>query len=182
MICEMNMKTSAVLFLLAAAWVVAAMAAEPRCPLIPMPVAWVVGDFAVENGALTALSKTVGTGALWKRGLRDFAGQVTYTTQAEIPSHAGGLKLRLNTGGLYTSVTLDGQSLGERAWGPFEWTIPAALRGKKAELKISIWTSVAPAFGDWKSPAAAWKKEFWVPPPEHHPDIGLLSAPEWVQF
>ena len=36
MTCEMNMKTSAVLFLLAAAWVVAAMAAEPRCPLIPM--------------------------------------------------------------------------------------------------------------------------------------------------
>ena len=30
------MKTSPVLFLLAAAWVVAAMAAEPRCPLIPM--------------------------------------------------------------------------------------------------------------------------------------------------
>ncbi len=59
---------------------------------------------------------------------------------------------------------------------------PAGIKGKKAELKISIWTSVAPMFGDWKNPTAAWNKKFWVPPPEPRPDIGLLSAPEWVLF
>ncbi len=87
-----------------------------------LPVAWVAGDFAVENGAIKALPRTVGAGPLWKQGLADFAGQVTYTTQVEIPSHAADVKLRINTGGLYTSVTLDGQALGERAWAPFEWT------------------------------------------------------------
>jgi hypothetical protein len=100
----------------------------------------------------------------------------------EIPSHAGDVLLRLDTGGLYTSVALDGQALGERAWAPFEWTIPAGLRGKQAELRISILTSVAPMFGDWKNPHAAWNKNFWVPPPEHRAEIGLLSAPEWVLF
>ena len=107
-----------------------------------LPVAWVTGDFAVENHAITALPKTVGVGALWKQGLADFAGRVTYTTQVEIPSHASDVKLRINAGGLYTTVMLDGQGLGERAWAPFEWTIPAGVRGKKAELKITVWTSV----------------------------------------
>jgi hypothetical protein len=147
-----------------------------------LPVAWVASDFAVENGAIRAAPRTVGTGPLWKQGLADFAGQVTYTTRVEIPSHAADVKLRLNTGGLYTSLTLDGQALGERAWAPFEWAVPAGIRGKKAELRISVWTSVAPVFGNGKNPAAAWKREFWVPPPDHHPDIGLLSVPEWMLF
>ncbi len=147
-----------------------------------LPVAWMTGDFAVENHAIRALPKTVGTGALWKQRLADFAGRVTYSTQVEVPSHASDARLRINSGELYTAVSLDGQSLGARAWAPFEWTIPAGVRGKKTELKITVWTSVAPMFGDWKNPNAAWNKKFWVPPPPHHPDIGLLSAPEWVLY
>jgi hypothetical protein len=145
-----------------------------------LPIAWVAGDFAVEDGAIKALPKTVSTGALWKHGLADFAGQVTYTAQVDIPSHAGDVKLRINTGGLYTSVSLDGQTLGERAWPPFEWTVPVRLQGHRAELKIDVWTSVAPLFGDWKNSDAVWKKDFWIPPPQPRPEIGLLSAPEWV--
>ena len=147
-----------------------------------LPIAWLTGDFAVENRAIKASPKTVGTGALWKQGLADFAGRVTYTTQVEVPSHAGDVRLRIDTGGLYTAVTLDGQALGERAWAPFEWTIPAGVGGKKAELKIAVWTSVAPMFGDWKNPAASWNNKFRVPPPARHPDIGLLSLPEWVLY
>lgn len=147
-----------------------------------LPVAWVVGDFAVENGAIRAAPRTVKPGPLWKEGFADFAGRVTYTTQVEIPSHAADVKLRLNTGGLYASVTLHGQTLGERAWAPFEWAVSVGIRGRKAELRISVWTSVAPVFGDWKNRDAAWKKEFWVPPPDHHPEIGLLSVPEWMLF
>jgi hypothetical protein len=141
-----------------------------------------VGDFAVENRAINALPKSVGTGPLWKHGLADFAGRVTYTARVEIAAQAGNMKLRVNTGGLFTSVALDGQALGERAWAPFEWTIPAGLRGKKAELKIDVWTSVAPMFGDWKNPDSAWNKSFWVPPPDPRPDIGLLAAPEMMLY
>ena len=145
-----------------------------------LPVVFLVGDFAVEKGAVKALPKTAGAGALWRQGLADFAGSVTYTAQVEVPGQAGDLTLRLHTGGLYTSVALDGQVLGARAWEPFEWTVPAALKGKKGELKITVWTSVAPLFGDWKPPESAWSKKFWVPPPEHHPEVGLLRPPEWI--
>jgi len=147
-----------------------------------LPVAFVAGDFAVEKGVVQAVPKTVGAGALWKQGLADYAGAVTYTTRVEVPAHAGDLRLRLKTGGLYTSVAMDGQPLGERAWAPFEWAVPAGLKGKKAELKITVWTSVAPLFGDWQDPASAWSKKFWVPPPDPHPEAGLVSAPEWVVF
>ncbi len=147
-----------------------------------LPLAWLAGDFAVDSGTIKTLPSAVGAGSLWKHGLADFAGQVTYTAQVKIPDHTGDVQLRLDTGGLYTSVALDGQALGERAWAPFEWTIPAGVRGKKAELKISVWTSVAPMFGDWKNPNAAWNKNFWVPPPDPRPEIGLLSAPEWMLF
>lgn len=145
-----------------------------------LPVGWVTGDFAVENGAIRALPKTVGVGALWKQGLAGFAGDVTYTTQVNVPSHVGDVKLRLNTGGLYAAVSLGGQALGERAWAAFDWAVPAGIRGKTAELKITVWTSAAPLFGDWKNPNAAWSKKFWVPPPEPHPEVGLLSPLEWL--
>jgi len=147
-----------------------------------LPVAWLVGDFAVQDRVIKALPKSVGSGPMWQQGLADFAGSVTYTTSVEIPSQAGDTRLRVSTGGLFTSLMLDGQPLGERAWAPFEWTIPAGLRGKKAELKITFWTSVAPMFGDWQNPESAWNKKFWVPPPEPHPDIGLLDVPEWVLY
>jgi hypothetical protein len=147
-----------------------------------LPVAWVTGEFAVENGAIKALPKTIGAGPLWKHGLADFAGSVTYSTPVEIPSHAGDVRLRINTGGLYAAVTLDERALGERAWAPFEWNVPAEIKGKKAELEVTVWTSVAPMFGDWKNPAAAWNKKFWVPPSEPRPDIGLLDVPAWVLY
>ena len=147
-----------------------------------LPVAFVAGDFSVEKGVVQAVSKTIGAGALWKQGLADYAGAVTYTTQVEVPAPAGGLKLRLHTGGLYTSVAMDGQPLGERAWAPFEWAVPEGLKGKKIGLKITVWTSVAPLFGDWKNPDAAWSKKFWVPPPDPQPEVGLVSAPEWIVF
>jgi len=145
-----------------------------------LPIAWVTGGFAVESGTIKALPRTVGAGPLWRQGLADFAGRVTYTAQVDIPSHAGNMKLRVNTGGLFTSVTLDGHAMGERAWAPFEFAIPAGIRSRKAKLKISIWTSVAPMFGDWRNPHAAWNKSFCVPPPDPHPNIGLLSVPAWV--
>lgn len=147
-----------------------------------LPVAWLTGNFSVEGRAIKALSRTSGVGPLWRQGLAGFAGSVTYTAPVEVPRNSGPVRLRLNTGGLYTAVSLNGQTLGERAWAPFEWAVPAEFKGRKAGLEIKIWTSVAPLFGDWKHPEAAWNKKFWVPPPEPHPEIGLLSAPEWVLF
>ena len=115
-----------------------------------LPVAWMTGDFAVEEGVIRDPPRTVRAGALWKQGLAGFAGAATYTARVEVPSHAGAMKLRLDTGGLYTAVSLDGQALGERAWDAFEWAVPEGAKGKAAELRITVWTSVAPLFGDWR--------------------------------
>lgn len=145
-----------------------------------LPVAWLTGDFAVEGAVLQALPVTIAPGALWKQGLADFAGTVIYETEVEVPAHTGDVRLRIETGGLYTAVELGGRALGERAWAPFDWVVPPETKGKKTTLKITTWTSVAPLFGDWKNPAGAWNKKFWVPPPDHHAEVGLLAPPEWL--
>lgn len=147
-----------------------------------LPVAFLAGNFAADGHALKALPETVPPGALWTHGLANFSGTVSYETDVEVPAHAGDVRLRLDTGGLYTAVELGGRVLGERAWAPFEWTVPPGAKGKKATLKITTWTSVARLFGDWKNPAGAWNKKFWVPPPKHHSEVGLLAPPAWLLF
>jgi len=143
------------------------------------PMAWLTGVFAVEDRVVKPVPQEVGPGALWRQGLSDYAGSVTYTAQTDVPASAGELRLRLETGGLYTSVSLGEQMLGERAWAPFEWTVPAGLKGKTVELKITVWTSIVPIFGDVRAPDAIWNKNFWVSPSAAHSEVGLIAPPQW---
>lgn len=144
-----------------------------------LPIAFLAGPFAVVDGKLAALPEKVMPGDLWRQGLGGFCGSVAYRARVTVPPREGGGMLRLDTGGLYASVTLGEQDLGSRAWAPFEWEVPAELNGKTVELAITLRTSVAPLFGDWRHPEAAWSKKFWVPPPEPKPEVGLLAMPEW---
>lgn len=144
-----------------------------------LPVAWLCGDFAVEGKVLRQVPRSVSAGPLCAQGLGNFAGTVTYATSIDVPS-GGRVWLSLDTGGLFTAIAMDGEDLGERAWAPFEWEVPVRLKGKKAELRITVATSVAPLFGDWKDPAGSWPKKFWVPPRAEHPEIGLLVPPQWL--
>ncbi|MDX9868376.1 MAG: hypothetical protein RBT78_10655 [Kiritimatiellia bacterium] len=145
-----------------------------------LPVAFVTGTFAVKDGRAVPVPQQVAPAALWRYGLSGYAGSVTFQTELDVPRHDGGLLIRLDTGGLYASVSLGGQSLGERAWAPFEWRVPERLRGGRHELVITVKTSVAPLFGDWKDPDGFWTKKFWVPPADPRPGTGLLAMPEWV--
>ena len=145
-----------------------------------LPVACLTGPFAVNDGKLSALPVKVAPGALWRQGLAGFCGSVSFRTQVAVPQLESGSALRLDTGGLYASVALGGRELGTRAWAPFEWEVPAGLKGKTVELAVTLRTSVAPLFGDGKHPEAAWPKKFWVPPPDPKPGVGLLAMPEWV--
>lgn len=156
-----------------------ALATGAKDSIYYLPVAWLTGAFAVEDRVIKAVPKAVGTGALWRQGLADFAGRVTYTAEVEVPAQPGAVRLRLDTGGLYTSVALDGHALGECAWAPFEWPVPDALKGRKVTLSVAVFTSVAPLFGGCEAPGAAWSKTFWVPPPNPRPEIGLIATPEW---
>jgi len=145
-----------------------------------LPVAFVTGTFAVKEGQTVAIPQKVAPAPVWRYGLSGYAGSLTFRTEVDVPRHAGELRVRLETGGLYTSVALGGQLIGERAWAPFEWIVPEGLRGGRHELSVTVWTSVAPLFGDWKDPNGVWAKKFWVPPADPRPGIGLLAMPEWV--
>jgi len=146
------------------------------------PVAWLTGPFAVEDRVVKPVPQKAGAGALWRQGLADYAGSVTYTAQTEVPKADGKLRLRLETGGLYTSVSLDGQPLGERAWAPFEWTVPSGLKGKRAELKITVWTSVEPLFGAIQAPGSMWSKKLCGASQHAAPsEVGLIAPPQWLK-
>ena len=144
------------------------------------PMAWLTGMFSVENRVVKPVPRDAGLGALWRMGLADYSGRVTFTVRTEVPRVEGELRLRLDTGGLYTAVSLDGKSLGERAWAPFEWTVPGEMKGKSVDLSIAVSTSAAPLFGDVNAPGSIWSKKFWTQPPLTRAEIGLLRAPEWL--
>lgn len=148
-----------------------------------LPVAFLSGSFGVEKQRLLKpLSSKVTAGTLTQQGVPCFAGKITYSAMVDVPDRKGDLRLRLATGGLYTSVSLGGVNLGERAWFPFEWSVPAKFKGGNVELKVNVWTSVLPMFGDWKHPDAAWNTKFWVPPAEGRNENGLSASPEWVLY
>lgn len=144
-----------------------------------LPVAWLSGEFAIEGNIVKQLPASVGAGPLSANGLRDYAGAITYSAPVDVPDQKK-LRLRVDTGGLFTSVSLMGRNLEPRAWAPFEWDVPGECRGKNVELQISVWTSVAPMFGAYDDPASAWSKKFWVKPSEPRPQVGLLRQPQWL--
>ena len=145
-----------------------------------LPVAFAAGAFATDGNAVKPLPKSVDAGALWQRGLGEFSGSVTYLTSAEVPAHAKALRLRLQTGGLYTSVSINGKPLGERAWAPFEWTVPVSVKGTKAELSVTVWTSIGPMFGDTRLAPSTPGMGKSPLIPAAHPEVGLLAPPEWL--
>ena len=88
--------------------------------------------------------------------------------------------LRLDTGRNVTSVRLNGVELGLKAWGPYEWEIPAELKGKACRLEVSIWTSANPMFGDEKASGTKWDARFWFALSMPGTACGLLSA-DWMK-
>ena len=140
------------------------------------PALFIVGDFAVFNGILSPRPKgKVKLGPLAMHGLADFTGTATWSAEVTVPKAA---RLRLATGGRVTRVALAGKDLGVCAWAPFEWDVPAELAGQKANLAISVSTSVQPMLGD---PAAGkWDMRFWFAVSGPDGPCGLLAA-DWLE-
>jgi hypothetical protein len=148
-----------------------------------LPVALLSGPFAVEEqSVLKPLESKVKAGTLIQQGLPGFTGKVIYSAMVDVPSLSGDLRLKLNTGGFYTSVSLDSEKLGERAWAPYNWKVQEKCRGKRVKLSVSVWTSVLPMFGDWKTAGACWDSKFWVPPASGRKEVGLITPPEWTLY
>ncbi|MBP9998156.1 MAG: hypothetical protein KBS67_02830, partial [Bacteroidales bacterium] len=59
-------------------------------------------------------------------------------------------RIGLNTNLACTELLVDGESLGRRAWGPYEWDVPEKYRRGRHTVTVRISTSIMPLFGDMK--------------------------------
>jgi len=127
-----------------------------------LPVLWCRGDFAVEDGSLVQRPKRVPARNLRELGLADYAGEATYTAKVEVPADA--TDLELDVGHSLVAVSMDGRALGERAWSPYRWAVPAELRGGTRRLDVTVVTSVRPIFGEREPKGCPVRKRpAWVP-------------------
>ena len=141
-----------------------------------LPVLLLAGDVAAKDGEVWARGKSASVGSLKELGLDSGMGKMTYSAEVEVPDGAAGL--RLATGGLFTEVKWNGESLGTLAWAPFEWALPRSAAGK-GRLEITIYLPMVNMCGDENVKGAHWDSRFIVPPrsPEKQ---GLVEAPVWV--
>ena len=117
-------------------------------------------------------------GTLDGMGLGTYPGALTYTATVTPP--ATPCRLRLETGGVFTSVSWNGRPLGVRAWDPFEWDFPAATDGKPGTLAITLYLPLVNMMGDLDAPNAKWDLKMWTPPRSPDSAAGLLAPPIWV--
>ncbi len=147
-----------------------------------LPAVFVTGDFAVFNRVLCPRPAKVGVGPVASAGLDTYPGTLTYSAQVRPPTRAGlgAPHLRLHTGGVFTSVKIDGRELGVRAWAPFEWELPADVVGKQVKLEITLHLPLVNMMGDVDAPGVKWDTRMWMAPRSWDYAAGLVSAPEWV--
>ena len=75
----------------------------------------------------------------------DYAG--TYEIETEVTLPAGCAQLCLDANLACVELLLDGRPLGRRAWGPYEWNVPAGLQEGSHRLCLRVSTSINPMFG-----------------------------------
>ena len=144
-----------------------------------LPALFVTGDFSVFNRVLCPRPATSGVSPLSGVGLETYPGALTYAATVAPPDRTG-LRLRLATGGLVTSVRWNGKDLGVRAWAPFEWRIPDDNGGRPGRLEITVHPPLVNMFGDVDAPGTKWDIRMWTPPRSYDYAAGLVAPPEWV--
>ena len=87
-------------------------------------------------------------------------GKIEYTAFLKVPNNAKFVEIKGT--GLYTSVYMYGENIGEKICTPYIYEVPSQLYNKEVELKIVQCSSIAPIFGDTKyfddhSETAKWK-------------------------
>jgi len=140
-----------------------------------LPAAFAAGAFAVRDGALVVLPKTLMTGlSLKDQGLGDFCGELTYVLDGVQPPESNA-RLELATGNLFTRVAWNGKNLGTLAWSPYCWNLGNA-DVKPGKLEVTIYTPVVSICGDVDRVDAQWDIRFWVHPRDREYASGLLSG------
>lgn len=114
-----------------------------------LPCVFLAGTMAVGGTetavTLSAMPVDVPQGDLADLYLRNYVGKVTLSRRLQVPARAFALRLGVN--GMVTDVRLAGVSLGTRCWAPFVWTLPEDVRGREAELEVTLEVPVGAMFG-----------------------------------
>jgi len=121
-----------------------------------LPTAFISGCFSVKDGSILSPGYPCTNDPM--EAIPEYAGTYDLETMIDIPE--GDVYLALDVNLACVEVLLDGQSLGRKGWGPYEWSIPSDLQGKK-KLTVRISTSVMPLFGpigmlDEDQPYVSW--------------------------
>ena len=115
--------------------------------------------------------------------MSDYVGTYDLIADIDVPSKEG-LILSLDVNLACVEVLLDGETLGRRAWAPYEWDIPADTGAGRHTLTLRVSTSIMPMFGDLSKLEADQPYVDWMRiRPGQHGDksrTGLFGA-RWLQ-
>ena len=103
-----------------------------------LPAVLLSGKFSNKGGVL---SEYAGDG----RGLDGYVGRIIQSADVSIPANAR--RVDFDTQMLVSKLFINGRDLGARLYPPFEWEIPADLRGKTVKMELVRYTSIGRAFG-----------------------------------
>lgn len=117
---------------------------EPK-PLRFLPSLILWGDFAVdEEGQLTTQPKSILLGDWRPHGYPTFSGTGCY--RAEIGFDKAPTCLSIDSGGYPVSVTVNGQSVGKRAWAPFRFELQDAAKAGHNKIVVEITSTLGHLF------------------------------------
>ena len=110
-----------------------------------LPTAFIEGVFSYDRESAT-LDVWKGDGSATKLCAPDYVGSYDIVGTVKFPTAAA--KLCLDTNLACTELLVDGQSLGRKAWGPYEWEIPSEMLAGSHEITVRISNSIMPMFGN----------------------------------
>ncbi len=111
-----------------------------------LPTAFIAGEFSYDRES-RSLGEWTGHYTLTSEAAPDYVGSYDIEFTTHLPGNDG-LGIRLNTNLACTELLLDGESLGRKAWGPYEWVIPEKFTAGRHTLTVRISNSIMPMFGD----------------------------------
>lgn len=130
-----------------------------------LPAVLLRGNFAAATHSGEVCEVTLSPRAVSYRAgerLRDF-GQVTFAATVTVPH--GAVALQIDGTVLYTTVALDGVTVGERIAAPYVFAVDPAVWGRSVELSVTQYSGMGPLFGD----TAYWN--------EKSSDVGWNNTP-----
>lgn len=114
---------------------------------LPLVLLW--GDFIPHDDSRITVGRESPFG-------ESFFGRAIVCRTLPIPAEAEGLVLTYRNNLLAAMAELDGERLGLRAFPPYSFPIPDRFRGRTAELRLTLCSSMAPLFGKLTDPGIVW--------------------------